>query len=373
MPESFNSRVTVALDAMGHDKGPKPLVQGAIGAVKNGITRIILVGNEEEVKPLLDKYGNRLTRSQIEILHTDDKFEIDKEKPDDNPIRAMRRSPNAPVMLAVQIVANGNAYAAVSAGDTGAAVYSAHKEFTVLEEGLRPAIASIVPGKKHPTVISDTGARPDPDAEPRHYVDRMIMAEAYYRMTLGLSDDIPLGVGLLNIGQEPYKGYPQRKAVYQYMRKHVSNFTGNIEGSDILVNTVGGRYGEFESSSHIVVADADIANAFLKTTKGTIKFLRGEVEKHAMRHAWSIMTAAAGAIINWRTIKKLKEELSYEKHGGSPFLGVDNPFIIAHGSSKPEAIEQAVLQARTFNMDEFRNRIGKTLEEARRQAPNDAA
>jgi glycerol-3-phosphate acyltransferase PlsX len=38
----------------------------------------------------------------------------------------------------------------------------------------------------------------------------------------------------------------------------------------------------------------------------------------------------------------LKKRTNYEEYGGSPLLGVDGICIIAHGSSSPKAIKNAI-------------------------------
>ena len=92
----------VAVDALGGDKAPDEVILGALDAVADGV-EVTLFGPEG-----LDTKGLPLvvTTEQIEMA--------------DKPAEAVRAKPDSSLVAAVRSVAEGDADAIVSAGNTGA-------------------------------------------------------------------------------------------------------------------------------------------------------------------------------------------------------------------------------------------------------------
>jgi glycerol-3-phosphate acyltransferase PlsX len=306
----------IAIDAMGGDFGPEPIIDGLIAALKNNNTfTAIAVGNESELNALIPSHF----KSRIQIIHTDDVISMH-----DSATDALKRKEST-IYKAIELVRDGDADAVVSAGHSGASMSLATLRIGRIKGVTRPAIATLMPTSENQnTLVLDVGANVDCDA--KNLFEFAIMGQAYAKDVLQLDDPI---IGLLSNGEEESKGNEVTKEAYDLISK-IPNFAGNVEGSDIFKGTV-----------DVVVCDGFIGNILLKTAEGVADTIGQILKKNLKRSLISI----AGAVLMRKVFKTLKVRVDYAEYGGAPLLGVKSPVIIAHGKSNPKAIKNAIFQA----------------------------
>src|SRR5436190_5987012 len=307
----------IALDAMGGDFGPTNIVGGAVMALKEypHIAKLYLVGDtprvEKELKP------HRCNDRRIEIVHATQVVEMS-----DRAVDSVKRKKDSSVSRAVDLVKKGDATAIVSAGHTGAAVAATTIKLRTLPGIDRPGIAAVIPSETNIFVLIDAGANSDP--RPDHMVQYAIMGSVYSRHVLGYKTP---AVGLMSIGDEDMKGSDLTKEVFKMLKQSGLNFRGNIEGHDLFAHPV-----------EVVVCDGFVGNVILKTCESVgdaiFKWLKHELVKTKVR--------MAGAFLAQKAFQAIKKKINYEEYGGSPLLGVNGICIIAHGSSTPLAIKNAL-------------------------------
>lgn len=306
----------IAIDAMGGDFGPEPIIDGLIAALKiNKNFTAIAVGNESEIKALIPSQFEK----RIEIIHTEDVISMH-----DSATDALKRKEST-IYKAIDLVKQGQADAVVSAGHSGASMSLATLRIGRIKGVTRPAIATLMPTSENQnTLVLDVGANVDCDA--KNLFEFAIMGQAYAKDVLQLDDPI---IGLLSNGEEESKGNEVTKEAYELISK-IPNFAGNVEGTDIFKGTV-----------DVVVCDGFIGNILLKTAEGVADTIGQILKKNLKRSLISI----AGAVLMRKVFKSLKVRVDYAEYGGAPLLGVKSPVIIAHGKSNPKAIKNAIFQA----------------------------
>jgi glycerol-3-phosphate acyltransferase PlsX len=307
----------IALDAMGGDFGPPNLVAGAVMALReySQIEKLFLVGDTPRIEAELKTHNCNDRR--IEIVHSTQVVEMT-----DGAVDSVRRKKDSSVSRAVDLVKKGDAEAIVSAGHTGAAVAATTIKLRTLPGIDRPGIAAIIPSETNIFVLIDAGANSDP--RPEHLVQYAIMGSVYSRHVMGYGNP---SIGLMSIGGEDLKGSDLTKEVFKLLKQSSLNFRGNIEGHDL-----------FEDPVEVVVCDGFVGNVILKTCESVgdaiFKWLKHELVKSKLR--------MAGAYLAQSAFKTIRKKVNYEEYGGSPLLGVNGICIIAHGSSTPLAIKNAL-------------------------------
>jgi glycerol-3-phosphate acyltransferase PlsX len=308
--------IKIAIDAMGGDFGPAPIIEGLVLALKKDKHfTAIAVGNKDELLPLIPKKFD----DRIEIIHTTDVINMS-----DSATDALKRKEST-AYKAIELVKEGLADAYVSAGHSGASMSLATLKIGRIKGVSRPAIATLMPtSENRNTLVLDVGANVDCDA--KNLFEFAIMGQAYAEDVL--KTDEPL-IGLLSNGEEPSKGNDTTKEAFKMLEK-VHNFAGNVEGSDI-----------FNGSCDVVVCDGFVGNIMLKTAEGVADTI-GKIIKNNLRRS---LISIAGAVLMRKVFKKLKLRVDYAEYGGAPLLGVKAPVIIAHGKSNAKAMQNAIFQA----------------------------
>jgi glycerol-3-phosphate acyltransferase PlsX len=312
----------IALDAMGGDYAPANPVAGAILALrKYPSISLTLVGDEARVRAELARHDTRGLEGRYEILHTTQVVEMS-----DSPIDSIRRKRDSSISRAVELVKDEVAEAVVSAGHTGAFVAAAVVKLRTLPGVDRPGIATVMPTETNLFVLMDAGA--NIDATPRHLLDYGIMGTIYSRAILGFANP---RVGLMSIGTEDAKGNEKTKEAFNLLSNSGLNFKGNVEGHDV-----------FENPVEVVVCDGFVGNVVLKTSESLANaifhWLKHELKKSPLR--------MIGAWLARHAFIAIKKKTNYEEYGGSLLLGVNGVCVIAHGSSTPKAIMNAVRVAK---------------------------
>jgi len=322
----------IALDAMGGDYAPDTNVKGAILFAKETNVGVYLVGKEEILKPLLEKYDGQ--NLPIEIVHAEETIEMDEP-----PSIAIRKKRKSSMYIAGKLVREGKASAFVSAGNTGAAM-AVSKFIVGSAEGIeRPGIAVAFPTKKgKPTVLIDVGA--NVDCRPRHLLYFAVMGHTYVKEILKSSDNPKIGI--LSIGEEEGKGNDLVKDTYPLLKMSGLNFVGNAEGRDIFT-------GDFD----VIVCDGFVGNVVLKTSESLgmiiLEMIKQEVKKSFL--------SKIGATLMLPALKRFKKKADFAEYGGAPLLGTKGTCIITHGRADEKAIKNALRVASDFVQTNFNEKL----------------
>ena len=325
--------IKIAIDAMGGDFGPAPIVEGVLQALNEASFEAILVGKRAEIEPLVPKS----LESRISYEEASDVFDMDEMATD-----ALKRKDSS-IYKAIELVRNGSADAVVSAGHSGATMSLATLRIGRLDGVSRPPIATLMPtiirGKK--TLVLDVGA--NVDCKPEHLFEFAVMSEAYAQQILHTQKP---KISLLSNGEEDCKGNETSKAAFELLKK-MDNFVGNAEGNQV-----------FDGSVDIIVCDGFVGNILLKTAEG----VSGAISKIIKRNIKESAIAMIGAVLLKRVFKKLKNDVDYDEYGGAPLLGVKKCTIISHGKSSPKAIKNAIFQSIKFSKSNINEQIISKLE-----------
>lgn len=329
----------IAIDAMGGDFAPEQVVLGAVAAAKEYNCEIVLVGDAEQIQPILRRHADE-GELKITVHHASDVIGMSE-----HPGAAVRRKKDSSIVVATRLVKEGACDAVLSAGSTGAAVAAALLGLGRIKGIDRPTIATPMPNGAGVTMLLDSGA--NVDSKPHQLVQSAIMGSIYSKYVFGIQSP---RVGLLNIGEEATKGNEQVLSTYPLLKElKTINFIGNAEGRDIPSGHV-----------DVVVCDGFVGNVVLKFGEGLAKTIITLI-KEAIRDGG--VFAKIAALMLGPTLKKLNKKIDYAEYGGAPLLGVDGCFIICHGSSNAKAIKSAIRAANEYVgkdvLQHIRNNIAK--------------
>ncbi|MEN8723129.1 MAG: phosphate acyltransferase PlsX [Alphaproteobacteria bacterium] len=310
--------ITLSIDGMGGDDAPAIVIDGlAIARVRHPHVRYVVHGDEAAIAPLLENHPDLTTH--VQISHTDEAISMD-----DKPSQAVRRGRKTSMWRAIDSIRQGDAVAAVSAGNTGALMAMSKIQLKTLEGIDRPAIASLWPTEVGESVVLDLGANVEADA--KQLVDFAVMGATFSRIMTGLKAP---KVGLLNIGTEELKGHDEIKAAAQMLRDLPlsMNFIGFVEGDGI-------------SAGHadVVVTDGFTGNIALKTAEGTAKLIMAYLKAALGRSLLSKL----GALLAAGAFKILKAKLDPRAHNGGVFLGLNGIVVKSHGGTDALGFAAAV-------------------------------
>ncbi|WP_332444708.1 phosphate acyltransferase PlsX [Wolinella succinogenes] len=309
--------VRVAIDAMGGDFGPAPIVEGTLLALNEKDFIPLLVGNKEIIEPLIpQKY-----KKTLEIIDCKDFIKMEE-----GASSAIRRKDSS-IYVATELAKEGKVDALVSAGHSGATMSLATLRIGRIEGASRPAICAIMPrqdGKQ--SLILDAGA--NVDCKPEHLYEFALMGYEYSKNVMGYENP---RIGLLSNGEEESKGNELTKSAFSRL-KTLKGFVGNVEGHNI-----------FDGSTEVIVCDGFVGNIVLKTSEGVAESITTLIKNFVKVS----LTGVVGALFMKNVFKKLKKRMDYAEYGGAPLLGVNGNVIICHGKSNAKAIKNAIFQALT--------------------------
>jgi glycerol-3-phosphate acyltransferase PlsX len=320
----------IVVDAMGGDHAPQVVIEGSIVAVKEYGARVILVGDETKIKPLLQKA--KYSGDSIEVVHASETIEMCE-----SAALSVRRKRNSSIVVGLSLLKEGKAEAFFSAGNTGAVVCAATLELRLLPGIERPGIAIVTPTLKGIALIIDVGANIDP--KPNQLLQYGIMADVYCRNILNKTNP---SVGLLNIGEEEIKGTEFMRQTHELLQKSKLNFIGNVEGKDI-----------FSGKSDIIVCDGFVGNVALKVSESAAEAMQVFLKRHLLSNIWGKI----GLLFLLPSLKRFKKDIDYAEYGGAPLLGVDGVVIIGHGRSNVRAIKNAIRVAKEEVERKFNEKV----------------
>lgn len=319
----------IAVDAMGGDKAPEAVIDGVLSALKEVEAEIVLVGDEEKIKPLLKKVP-----SQLHICHASEVIGMDEP-----PSFAIRKKRDSSIVKAISLLKSGEVDAVVTAGNTGACVAAATIYLKLIPGIERAALACPLPTTDGVCLLLDVGATVD--SSPENLLQFAIMGNIYAKKIMG--KEIPR-IGLLNIGEESSKGNQTVKKAYELIKNSNLNFVGNIEGRDI-----------FSGRIDVAICDGFVGNILLKSVEGLAEtlevLLKKEIEKGTLYKL--------GALFIKKAYRTFKDKTDYASYGGAPLLGIGGYCVKAHGASSSRAIKNSILvtekEVRTGVNEEIQN------------------
>jgi phosphate acyltransferase len=295
----------VAVDALGGDRAPGEVILGALDAAADGID-VTLYGPAG-----LDTRGLPLVEASERIGMAE------------KPAEAVRAKPGASIVAVVRAVAEHDADAAVSAGNTGAMLAAGLLYLRRLPGVMRPAIAVPIPARRGPSLLLDAGANADARAE--HLVQFAHMGAIFSEEMLGVASP---EVRLLSIGAEDEKGNHLTIEAHRLLREDEQlNFAGNAESSDLL-----------RGAADVVVADGFTGNIALKLLEGTIRELLDVLREEIA----STPVGKLGGLLIRPSARRLRTRFDPDTYGGAYLLGLRGLAVIAHGDSGRKAVANAI-------------------------------
>src|ERR1700723_152293 len=214
----------IALDAMGGDHAPEPIVAGALQAVAaEPELGGMLVGDQACVEALVP--ASAAGRDRIEFFHSSQVVGMEE-----SPVVALRKKPDNSISRCWQLLAQRKVDGIVSAGNTGAMVAGGLFLKRFLKNVRRPGIAAIMPTMRGHCVLLDVGANMSP--KPEHLFQYGVMGSIFARNILNQPDPT---IGLMNVGSEEAKGHDLAKETHALFNGSPlrDRFVGNLEGRDI--------------------------------------------------------------------------------------------------------------------------------------------
>lgn len=336
----------IALDAMGGDKAPESVIQGARRVLdKFPSTRFIFYGRKAVIAPLVAQH--RALAAVSQVVHAETVIAMDEKAS-----VALRQGRESSMRAALDAVASGKACAMVSAGNTGALMAMAKFVLKTLPGIDRPAITATVPSRHRPVVLLDMGANLECTA--RYLVQFALMGDAYARAVLGMAAP---KIGLLNVGSEEMKGHDEVKEAHRILRSGnvPIEYHGFVEGNDIL-----------EGTTDVVVTDGFTGNIALKTAEGASRMiytaLKSAIEKS--------FTAKIGYLLARPAIRMAMKRFDPRKLNGAILLGLNGIVVKSHGGADSKGFANAITVA--ISMAE--NRVNeKIVAELARVKPESTA
>ncbi len=337
----MSKRLTIALDAMGGDRAPAMVVDGAALAVTRfPHVKFLFFGDEQRLKSLVSVHPG--LSSVATIHHADDIVTND-----DKPSMALRGRRKSSMRMAIDAVKNKGADAVVSAGNTGA-LMAISKVVLKTQKGIdRPAIASEFPTVRGSTCMLDLGANVQCNAD--NLVQFAVMGEVFARTIMRVEKPV---IGLLNVGVEELKGHEEVREAASILRTTdlPIEFHGFIEGSDIPAGTV-----------DVVVTDGFSGNIAIKTMEGSVRFFSGFMRNALKSSVWGRI----GAMIARRAIRMMRERLDPRRHNGAILLGLNGIVVKSHGGTDAMGFEHAIGVAVGMIDNEFFAKMSQDFEQLR--------
>ena len=300
---------------MGGDLAPTAAVEGALLAAREFGLDVLLVGRQQEVTALVDRFGGGGGR--VEVVDAPDVVGMD-----DAPAQAVRRKKGASLVVCADLVKNGAASGMFSAGNTGAGMAVSLFKFGRIPGIDRPALAVVLPSKSGHTVLLDAGA--NVDISPPCLVQYAQMGTVYAQELLGIPEP---RVGLVNIGEEEGKGNELSREAFPLLKAAPIRFVGNIEGPDL-----------FNGRVDVAVCDGFTGNVVLKVSEGIVDFLLQLLREELTSRP--LMKVAALALKP--ALVGVRRRTDYGERGAAPLLGVNGVCFIGHGRSNSRAVANAI-------------------------------
>jgi glycerol-3-phosphate acyltransferase PlsX len=331
----------IVVDAMGSDNYPTPDVVGAVLAAKEYDVEIILVGDENKIKPLM---ATQNAENLIRLVHAPEMLTME-DKGMSLVLKARRPNSKNSMAVGMDLVKNGEADVFVTAGNTGAASVTAYFRLGTIPGVDRPGLAPVFPTATGSCVVIDVGA--NPDCKPENLLQFAIMGSIYAEKVRGVKNP---KVGLLSNGEEAGKGNELIKGAYPLLERSDLNFIGNLEGKELI----GGV-------ADVAVTDGFTGNVMLKTSEAVAKLLVDKI-KEAIKSGGPL--AMLGGLLVKPAMSSIKKMMDPSEEGAAPLLGVNGLVFIGHGRSDAFAIKNAIRVANNAVLAKVLDSIHDAIEQS---------
>lgn len=312
--------MNIMIDGMGGDHAPEEIVKGAVQAAKEISGAVSIIGREERINECLQALN--WNGDNIEVVNATEVISNNE-----SPAMAVRKKKDSSISKGMRMLKEGEVDAFISGGSTGALLSAGLLILGRIRGIKRPAIAAFFPkiGMNDTSLILDCGA--NAESRPEYLLQYGIMGSIFVEKVKGIENP---EVMLLNVGAEEEKGDPLHKESFELLRNADINFKGNCEGRDVPFGCC-----------DVVVTDGFSGNVFLKSSEGVAL----AVMKRIKQKMTEGLVAKAGALLSYNKLKEIQKEFDYSEEGGAPILGLKGPVLKIHGSSKANAVYNAILKA----------------------------
>lgn len=311
--------MTIILDAMGSDAYPDPEVHAAVTVAREDEEYVILVGNEELIRPKLNALG--AGSLPIRIVHAPEVLEMG-----DKPVENARKKAENSMAVGMDLIKSGDGQAFITAGNTGGAMANALMRLKRIKGVLRPALTAVFPVLNGRAVVLDIGA--NAECRPEFLLQFAVMGSIYAERVLGIRNP---RVALLSNGEEAGKGNQLIKDSYPLLKASGLNFIGNAESKEL-----------FGGSVDVLVTDGFTGNILLKTSEAVAKLITTRLKTELMAGTLT----KVGGLLARPAFDNLKKLLDPSEYGAIPLLGVDGLVFVGHGRSDAQAMVSAIRVAR---------------------------
>ena len=310
-------RTTVALDAMGGDNAPAAIVRGALlAAGRDPDLDIILVGRGAEIRSILPA-----PQANLRLAEASEAFGMDEQP------THIRQARDSSIMVGLGLVADGEADAFLSFGNTGAVMAGSLLRLGRIPGVARPALGALFHNARGTTsLILDVGA--NAEVRPQYLGQFAMMGKAYFERVLRHRNP---SVGLLNIGEESNKGTSVAQEAYELLTRQEPNFVGNIEGNALI-----------RGAADVVVTDGFTGNVAVKVSEGVAERVMSELKKSVSQR----LLYMAGAWLMRGAFESLRDQWDYARVGSAPLFGINGAVLVGHGRANAEAVASGIRSAR---------------------------
>ena len=324
--------VSIAVDAMGGDNAPGQIVKGTVEAVnERDNIKVLLVGKEAILNAELRNYT--YDKSRLIVVNANDVITNDEA-----PVMAIRRKKESSIVVALNLVKNGEADAFVSAGCTGAVLVGGQLIIGRIKGVERPPLAPLLPTNNGVSLLVDCGA--NVDARPSHLVQFAKMGSIYMENVIGIKNP---RVAIVNIGVEEEKGNMLVKETFPLLKNcNEINFIGSIEAREIP-----------NGGADVIVCEAFVGNVILKLYEGLGNVLIGKIKSGLM----STTKSKIGALLCKSALKETLKSFDSSKYGGAPLLGLNGLVVKTHGNATSVEIKNSIIQCITFTEQQINEKI----------------
>ena len=331
-------RVTIAVDVMGSDKGPKSIISGAaLSKERHPESDYIFFGDYNLINKAISEYS--ILKNCSEVIGTE--FVVN---PDDKPSSVLRKSKNTSMGEALDWLKNKKVDALVSAGNTGALMALSKFKLRTLSGISRPAIATTIPHANGEFVMLDLGANVECNAE--NFIQFAIMGSEFAKIILGKEKP---KIGILNVGTEQEKGKLVLQEASEHLKKSYlsKQYSGFVEGDTITNGVV-----------DVVVTDGFTGNIALKTAEGIAKLCSFYIKKMFLGN---LLGKIAYLLIK-KSLGLLKAKLDPRTRNGALFLGLNGIVVKSHGGADALSFASAIDIALEFSKEGVGKKIIKGLD-----------
>ncbi len=308
----------IVLDAMGSDNYPAPEVAAAFQAADLLDTKILLVGQEERLIPLMAEHK---PDPRVVLIHAPEILEMG-----DKPARNARQKADNSMAVGMDLIKDGTADAFVTAGNTGGAMANGLFRLGRIPGVKRPALTTVLPTRQGFSITVDIGA--NADCKPLFLLQFGIMGSIYAEKVLGIKNP---RVGLLSNGEEEGKGNSLVKETFPLFKESSLNFIGNVEPKEL-----------FGGEVDVVVQDGFTGNVLIKTSEAVSKLLLDVMKEELM----GSLRTKIGAGLAMPAFKNLRKLMDPRQIGAAPLLGIDGLVFVGHGRSDALALVNSIKRAK---------------------------